>query len=211
MKRVQTFRELFSYFLISLLPSNINLNAIIMEPKSNSLVKGAMTSGLILGLALIVFSVVLYILGIYKPPTWVGILNYVLIIGGIFYGQKKFRDDELGGYISYGKALGTGVLVALFASIIYGVYFYLLTAVIDPGYMDQIYAATEEALLEKGNSEDQVEQMLDAAKQYMTPIMLLVSSVIGFVFWGTIFALITSIFVKKNEPMFLGTTETKEE
>lgn len=211
MKRVQTFRELFSYFLISLLPSNINLNAIIMEPKSNSLVKSAMTSGLILGLALIVFSVVLYILGIYKPPTWVGILNYVLIIGGIFYGQKKFRDDELGGYISYGKALGTGVLVALFASIIYGVYFYLLTAVIDPGYIDQIYAATEEALLEKGNSEDQVEQMLDAAKQYMTPIMLLVSSVIGFVFWGTIFALITSIFVKKNEPMFLGTTETKEE
>ncbi|HPX06012.1 MAG TPA: DUF4199 domain-containing protein [Tenuifilaceae bacterium] len=182
-----------------------------MEPKSNSLVKGAMTSGLILGLALIVFSVVLYILGIYKPPTWVGILNYVLIIGGIFYGQKKFRDDELGGYISYGKALGTGVLVALFASIIYGVYFYLLTAVIDPGYIDQIYAATEEALLEKGNSEDQVEQMLDVAKQYMTPIMLLVSSVIGFVFWGTIFALITSIFVKKNEPMFLGTTETKEE
>ncbi|MBN1990716.1 MAG: DUF4199 domain-containing protein [Bacteroidales bacterium] len=182
-----------------------------MEPKSNSLVKSAMTSGLILGLALIVFNVVLYILGIYKPPTWVGILNYVIIIGGVFYGQKKFRDDELGGFISYGRALGTGVLVALFASVIYGVYYYLLTAVIDPGYMEKIYEVMEEAYIEMGMSDDQVESTLEVAKGFTSPLMLMFTSVIGFVFWGTLFSLITSIFIKKNEPMFTGSTETTEE
>ena len=45
-------------------------------------------------------------------------LTWGIIIGGIVYGIKKYRDGVLKGFISYGSALGYGVLISLFASII---------------------------------------------------------------------------------------------
>ncbi|MDD3567743.1 MAG: DUF4199 domain-containing protein [Bacteroidales bacterium] len=177
-----------------------------MEEKKVNIMKSAMTYGLMLALALIAIHLVQYLMDVYKPPAWVNLLTYAVIVGGIVYGTIRFRDDELGGYISYGKALGFGVLLSLFASIVYGFYNYLLTAVIDPSYMEGVYRMLEETYLELGMDYDQVETMMETVKRFQTPLMMVFSSVLGFTFMGTIFSLITSIFLKKEEPLF----ETKE-
>lgn len=173
-----------------------------MEDQKVNPMKSAMTYGLILALALIVFHLVQYLMDVYKPPMWVNILNYAVIVGGIVYGTIRFRDDELGGYISYGRALGFGVLITLFASVVYGFYLYLLTAVIDPSYMEGLHRVIEETYLELGMDEDQVETMMTAVKKFQTPLMMLISSIFSFTLMGTIFSLITSIFIKKEEPLF---------
>jgi hypothetical protein len=173
-----------------------------MEAKKDNTMKSAMTYGLILGLALIVLHVVQYIMGVYKPPFWVSLINYGAIIGIIVYGTIRFRDDELEGYISYGKALGFGVLMSLFASIIYGLYFFLLTNVIDPTYMESMWAMIEETYVEMGMSDDQIEAAMSIVKKFQSPLIMVFSSIFSFVFMGTIFALITSIFLKKEKPLF---------
>ncbi len=173
-----------------------------MEDQKVNPMKSAMTYGLILALALIVFHLVQYLMDVYKPPTWVNILNYAIIVGGIVYGTIRFRNDELNGYISYGRALGSGVLISLFASVVYGFYLYLLTAVIDPSYMEGLYQVIEETYLEMGMADDQVETMVAAVKKFQTPIMMFVSSIFSFTLMGTLFSLITSIFIKKEEPLF---------
>jgi hypothetical protein len=177
-----------------------------MEEKKANIIKSAMTYGLMLALALIVIHLVQYLMDIYKPPVWVNILTYAVIVGGIVYGTIRFRDDELGGYISYGKALGFGVLLSLFASVVYGFYNYLLTAVIDPTYMEGVYRMLEETYIEAGMDYDQVETVMETVKKFQTPLMMVFSSLFGFTFMGTIFSLITSIFLKKEEPLF----ETEE-
>lgn len=177
-----------------------------MEEKKVNTLRSAMSFGLMLALVLIVIHLVQYLMDVYKPPMWVNILTYAAIVGGIVYGTIRFRDDELGGYISYGKALGFGVLLSLFASIVYGFYNYLLTAVIDPSYMEGVYRMLEETYLEMGMDYDQVETMMETVKKFQTPLMMVFSSVFGFTFMGTVFSLITSIFLKKEEPLF----ETEE-
>ena len=178
-----------------------------MEEKKSNL-NVTMTWGLVVGLALIILSLVLYIMNIYKAPTWVGILNYALIIGGIVMAQLKYRNNILDGYITYGKAVGTGVLVSLFASIIYAFYFIILTKFIDTGYMDKVLETVEQAYAEQSLSEDQIAAALEMSKKMMTPIMMALSTVFGFVFMGTLFSLITSIFIKKEAPLF--GSESKE-
>jgi uncharacterized protein involved in cysteine biosynthesis len=173
-----------------------------MEKQNVSNTKNAMIYGLILGVILILFHLVQYILGIYKAPGWVSILNYAIIIGGIVYGTIRFRDDNLGGYISYSKALGSGVLICLFASIIYGFYFYILTSIIDPAYMENVHKVVEETYLEMGMDADQVENMMEMVKKFQTPVIMVLSSVFGFTLMGFVFSLITSIFIKKEEPLF---------
>ncbi len=164
-----------------------------------------MTYGLILGLALIFIHLVQYVLDIYKASMLISLINYGVIIGAIIYGTIRFRDDEMQGNISYGKAVGFGILISLFASIIYGFYFFLLTTFIDPNYMEGVYAMLEELYLDKGMSEDQVEMAIEMAKKFQSPMMLLFSSIFGFVFMGTLFSLITSIFLKKEKPLFENT------
>jgi len=182
-----------------------------MEPKSNPMLKSAMTSGLILGIALVVYSLILYILGVIKPPFWVGLINYAVIIGGIIYGTKKYRDDDLGGEISYSKALGFGILVCVFASIISGIYMILLTTVIDPEYMTKMLSAFEEEYVKMGMTEEQIDASMKMMTKMQSPIFMAVSSVIGFAFMGTIFSLITSAFLKKEKSIFETPSDTKQE
>jgi len=72
--------------------------------------------------------------------------------------------------------------------------------------MEGVYRMLEETYLEMGMDYDQVETMMETVKKFQTPLMMVFSSVFGFTFMGTVFSLITSIFLKKEEPLF----ETEE-
>jgi putative exporter of polyketide antibiotics len=173
-----------------------------MEEKNISATKPAMTYGLILGLALVIMHIVQYVMDVYKPPFWVSLINYAVIVAVIVYGTIRYRDDDLDGYISYGKALGFGVLISLFASIIYGFYFIILTSVIDPSYMEGVYTMIEETYIEMGMDYDQIETAMGMVKKFTNPVFMGLSSVFNFVLMGTVFSLITSIFLKKEKPLF---------
>ncbi len=183
-----------------------------MEPKSNPMYKSAMTSGLILGIAIVVYFLLIYaIMGVIKPPFWIAILQYVIIVGGIIYGTKKFRDEDLGGEISYSKALGFGVLVCVFASIIYGIYMILLMTVIDPEYMSKFMSIIEEEYVKAGLSEEQIDSMMKMVGKMQSPLIMALSTIFSFAFMGTIFSLVTSAFLKKEKSIFENPSEQKQE
>ena len=170
-----------------------------------------MTSGLFLGIALVVFSLIIYMMGVVKPPFWVSLVQYLIIIGGIVYGTKKFRDEDLGGEISYSKALGFGILICIFASVISGIYTVLLMTVIDPEFVNKMMAVLEEEYVKAGLSEEQIDAAMKMVSKMQSPIIMAVTNVIGFAFMGTIFSLITSAFIKKEKPIFETPSEPKTE
>ncbi len=69
-----------------------------------------MNYGAMLGLVLVVISLLIYILELYENQ-WISIISTIALIAGIVMGIKKFRDQENGGFISYGSALGYGTLI----------------------------------------------------------------------------------------------------
>ena len=68
--------------------------------------------------------------------------------------------------------------------------------------MAYMMKAVEEMYLEKGMSEDQVEMAMKMVSKMQTPLLLMFSSIFGFVLMGTFFSLITSAFIKKEKPLF---------
>lgn len=193
-----------SFFFFWYICSNIKTlkNNNIMENVSNSPTKSAMLYGLFLGIALVFIHIVQYVMDVYNPPFWVSLISYAAMIGIILWGQKKYRDEELGGFISYGKSLGFGVLVSLFSAIIYGFYFFILVGIIDTAYMSKLLEVIIEKYEEMGMTDDQIEAAVEMVKKFQSPIITVVSTIFSFVFMGTIFSLITSIFVKKEKPLF---------
>jgi len=172
-----------------------------MEQKS-TFWKTAMIYGLYLGIAITLFSVILYVSGQTQNKT-LGYLTFLLYAVGVLLAQINYRNHEQHGVISYGQSVGFGVAVILFAGIITALYNIIIFS-IDPSLIDQIRIAQEEAMLKKGLTEDQIEASMGMVSKMMSPGIMAISGLIGSVFFGTIISLVTSIFVKRqpNEDSF---------
>jgi hypothetical protein len=166
-----------------------------MEQKS-TFWKSAMTYGIYLAAALIFYNVVLYVLGESMNKT-LGLITWVIMAVGIYLCQKDYRDKELGGYIDYSKALGFGVAIMLFAGVLNALYTVVLMK-IDPSLIDQIRIMQEEALMQQGMSDDQIEMASAMMSKLQSPLIIVVSSLFSFALIGFIISLITSIFIKQK-------------
>jgi hypothetical protein len=176
-----------------------------MENNKPNMLKSVMNSGAITGALLIIFALVIYMLG-QTNSTSLGVINYVILAFGIFFFTKKYRDEEMGGFISYGQSLGYGVLIGVFAGILLAFFIYIEMKFIDPSLIDKSIELTRETMLQNGRySEDQVDKMLEVSKQYMTPGLMAFSSVLGFAIIAFIISLITSAIVKKEGNPFQTT------
>ena len=167
-----------------------------MEQNSTSIWKSSVTSGLYLGIALILVSVIFYVTGnmFVKLES---VFGYAIMIAGVVMAQISYRKS-LGGTMTYGQALGMGVLTVLFASILTGIYTYLLYTVIDPSLQEQLRIFTEEQIVKQGRvPEEQMEAALEMQAKFQKPVMMLIMSIVGGTLIGFIISLITSIFTKK--------------
>jgi len=173
-----------------------------MEENKTSLPKHAMTYGAIIGLTLVVYSVVLYITGL-NFHKGQGIIQYAVLFGGIFMGTKAYRDKSLGGFITYGKALGMGVLISVFVGIITVFFNFIMVRYIDQGLVAKYMVIMEEQFENsRFIAEDQIDAVLEKSREAMTGVKYLPVSVLTFSFIGFIISLITSIFVKKDPNPF---------
>lgn len=172
-----------------------------VKTESPSPLQTAMKWGFYTGVGLIGFSLLFYILDTIPNNGW-QFLAYFILFGGIFWGSKTYRDTELGGFISYGKALRTGVLISLFASIIMALYLFVFLSFIDPDQMQKALEIAEQDMLDKNYSDQQIEMGMEMARKFSTPSMLAIGSILIYTFVGFMLSLFTSIGIKKNKPFF---------
>lgn len=160
--------------------------------------------GAITGFGLVLLSLLLYAIGL-NTASWVQYVSLLVLFAGIVYGTITYRDNQGNGFISYGKSLGFGVLISLFAGIVLGIYTFLFFQYFDPSQLEQIWKMAEDRMLDQGLTDEQIEQAMGFSKMFMTPIAISISGIFSMVLWGTIFSLISSIFIKKVDDSFSGT------
>ncbi len=179
-----------------------------MEQKVNPW-KANLTNGLILGLAGIVYSLVVYFLDL----TFNKSLGYVFLLLTIFllyYFIKSYRNNYLNGYITYGQSVGAGVIIFLYYSIISAIFMYILYTVIDPGLTNKMLAYVEESMVKSGRvPEGTLDTVMAFQKKILKPEIMAPSSIIYNMFFGTIISLIVSIFVRKEGNPLIDTPEVK--
>jgi hypothetical protein len=160
------------------------------------LLKATLNWGLILGAASIAFTVILYIAGLItnKPASYVGILISIIVL---YFGIKAYRDQYLGGVMSYGQALGAGVLISLFGTIISIFFTLILFVVIDPGLIDMALQDSADQMMQRGMDDSQIEQGLSIAKKMFVPMMVIFGTLSG-VFFGFLISLVHGAILKKD-------------
>lgn len=159
--------------------------------------KETLNYGLIMGLITIVFSVLTYMLDVTGKP-WVILPSLIISIVALYMLLRSYRDTYNHGYISYGKAVGAGVVISIYSAILGAIYIYILYGFIDPGLVDKQILEAEEKMIARGMPEGAIDGALEMQAKFMKPWFVAISSIFTAAFFGLILSLIVSLFIKKE-------------
>jgi len=168
--------------------------------------QSALFYGLVLSVAMIFTHLILFLADYHKSTNGF-IIMLIVMTAGIVWASTDYRNKKWKGFISYGKAVKIGFLTVLFASIILACYTMIFHKYIDDSEVVRLrtVAKTE---IQKMEDRDQMTKE-DASKaaiwsDYMySPVSFGIMSIFIYSFFGILIALITSIFIKKEESVRL--------
>ena len=186
----------------------------------------ALKPSLILSLISIIVSVIIYVfelitIGLFAGLL-IGIFSFILSIIILAFLIKSYRNEKLKGFISYGKALLFGIIIALYSSVILSVYNIVFTKVIDPEYEKnisiKIQEKTEEFMIKKGVPDEAIEDAMKKSQEKMKKNEergIVKKTLINFssnLIASAIASLIAAAFVKKaGNPYEAAMQNVKEE
>jgi len=174
-----------------------------IDPTNVSARQTGIRWGLILGLIGVILSLFFYFTGLQdfsgKKPSWlpwlaITITNCVCI----WYAQVQHRDNELGGYLTLGRAITVGLWVCLIAGVISMVYMvFFSTFMVKDLAQTMINGAVENAE-NSGQDGEKARSRMEMMKWFFSPLGLAVSALIGKLFSGLILGLLVGLVTKRE-------------
>jgi hypothetical protein len=160
--------------------------------------KANLNSGIIMGSIGIVYTLLMYFLDL----TFNKNMGYIFIAISIvlmYFFLKSYRDNYMHGNITYGQAVGAGVIIYLYYAILSAIFAYILYTVIDPGLMKKMFAMVEEQMTKSGKiPAEQIDTVMAFQKKFLIPEVQAPLTVLINMIFGTIISLIVSIFIKRE-------------
>ncbi len=164
--------------------------------------KTVLIFSLILGTIMCINMVILVNM-LYNNPDFKGndVLGYaamVVVFSLIFFGVRNYRNKQLGGFISFGRAFKTGALIALVASTIYVVvwlfYYYLFVPDFIDVYTQHVLKNTSAADLAAKTKE-----MAEFKEMYKNPLFTILITYSEVLPVGLIVALVSAFILKRKK------------
>lgn len=166
-------------------------------------------SGVNLGLISILITLLVYV----ASPTlmvkwWFGLISIVISIFLVSYFGIKYRNETMGGYLTFGKAYIFSLVAMIVSGLISTLFTLSLYKVIDPSLPGVLADAAFEQSLGMVKSfggdpdalgDEQLEQIREQATTPFTTTGAL-RGLIGVVIGSAIVGLITGAIIKKKEP-----------
>ena len=171
-----------------------------MENQTYPASKHALIYGAYITVVLIVISLAFYVLDLFGQ-NWTGYVSYAVLLFGVVLSSYHYRDKYLGGTITYGQSFMTGFLTALFAAIGSGVFTYIFMSLMPPEFIQNMLQQAEDKMFESNPelTDEQIDMAMGMTKKFMNPGMMAGMAFLAYTFFGLIFSLLASIFIKKED------------
>jgi len=172
-----------------------------MEEKKRSVSIQGVYYGLLTGVVLIVYSLLLFILNQHLNKT-LGYVGYLFLIGGMVWGTLEYRKTYMNGFMSYGKAFTACFMIGLFAGILASLYMFVFAQFIHPGFVQELLDQTREQIVNRNANltEEQIEQAVSTSAKFMSPPLMAIWGFIAYTLISAVISLILAIFLKKEDP-----------
>ncbi len=132
--------------------------------------------------------------------TWIPtVVDTVLLIVLMVLAHREFKKTHKR-MMTYPQGLGTGTLLSIVAAVVSCALVFVYVRFINTGYFAAQLQAQRLALEQRGITGAQAQQAMAIAGAIMTPVGLVIVSLITGIIGGFIVALIVSIFTQKGDP-----------
>ncbi len=123
------------------------------------------------------------------------LLSWATYVYAIFYAQNKHKQD-LGGFVSFGRAFSTGFKVAAYAGLFIGILMFIYYKFIDAAGLQQII---DNSIAKADGNEQQIKgiEMMSKYMIYFTAF----GAAIMYAIVGLLVSLITAAFIRKDRPL----------
>lgn len=127
-------------------------------------------------------------------------LGFVIMGVVLFLGIKAVREESPGQYMSYGKGVGSGVLISLFSGLMSSVYSFIHFKFVNTEFADYQMELIRAKWEKAGMGADQMEKAEGVARMMMGPVVQAIMTPIMVVLIGLIFSLVIAAILKRPAP-----------
>ncbi len=139
----------------------------------------------------------------FEYSAWLGYLVMLVALSLIFIGVKRFRDQDQGGVIAFGKALQVGLGIAAVAGVMYVAVWEIYLVVTDYAFINHYTQSIIDARRAAGATDAEMSALLSEMEQmkaqYGNPLFRLPMTFIEIFPVGLIIAVIAAGALKKSE------------
>jgi len=167
---------------------------------SNS--KIALNNGVIIGIVLIFYALLLWVLSVDREH-WINYFSYLFMLAGVILAVKQYREKN-NGFLSYSQAFLNGFLTLLFAGILTSIYIVVFFQFVAPAEVEKMIEIAEEKMVEQNPNmtDEQIDVAMGYAVMFMKPWAMAIMALIVNAIAGLIIAAIVAAFMKKEEQHF---------
>lgn len=135
------------------------------------------------------------------PQNWVtSLITIALLVVLMVLAHREFKKTH-DAMMTYPQGLGSGTLLSIASTVVSSALVYVYVKYINTGYIAGAMHAQQAALAQRGMTGAQAQQAMAITSMIMTPVGIVVTSLISGVVLGFIVALIVSIFTQKGDPL----------
>ncbi|MEO5910978.1 MAG: DUF4199 domain-containing protein [Pelobium sp.] len=137
----------------------------------------------------------------FEGSIWLGYASMIIAFSMIFVGVKNYRDKELNGIISFGKAFKMGLTISLVASTLYMLVWLIDYYVFVPDFMDKFTEHSISQIQENIDGTEvkaKIEEMNSMKELYKNPLMVILFTYLEILPVGLVVSLITAFILKRK-------------
>ncbi len=131
----------------------------------------------------------------------IGYTSMVLSLLFVYFGIKHYRDKVNNGKVSLGKAIGIGMLIALFSAIGVAVFDYIYTSYINPDFATEYLEYSVKKMSDTLPAEEvkvKTAELTQQMKDYGSPSFMALMMFVSVMILGFIISLISGLILQKK-------------
>ena len=136
------------------------------------------------------------------------LLGYTMMVASfllIYFGVRSYRDNNLGGQISFGRAFACGILIALITTVFYVATWEILYFNFMPHFMDSYWAAqihkVQSSGLDPTTTAAKVAEIQHSQELYQNPFVNMAYTFIEPLPVGLLITLISAAVLRRKVPV----------
>ncbi|PWJ59617.1 uncharacterized protein DUF4199 [Dyadobacter jejuensis] len=160
----------------------------------------ALKYGVLTAVATMIYSTIISVAGM-TSNQWVGSLSFIILIVGLVLALKNYKEQN-GGFMTFGQGLGLGTLLSAIAGLLSSLFSMFYLQFIDNSALTEGINKVRSDMEARGMDDAQIDQAVAMSQKFMTPGVMFLMGVFGFLLVGFFLSLIISLILRKEKPVF---------